>query len=274
MVIADNCATVVNEVFSDYENLGGINLWLGAFFFTFQIYGDFSGYSDVAIGTAKLFGIRLMRNFNLPYFSRDIAEFWRKWHISLTTWFRDYVYIPLGGSRCSKNKVIRNTFIIFLVSGFWHGAEWTFIAWGAYHSVLFMPLILTGKNRKYTDTPAPNSILPAMSESFMMGITFLCVLIGWVIFRADTISDAWHYIVRMFTDWHFIAPLKGKRALIWIGLLLIVEWAQRKSMHTFDFQNARGIMSNRMVRWSIYIILTIICLVFCGQQGEFIYFQF
>jgi D-alanyl-lipoteichoic acid acyltransferase DltB (MBOAT superfamily) len=144
IVVADNCAVYVDQVFSTYTNQTGSTLLLAAIFFTFQIYGDFSGYSDIAIGTAKLFGIRLMRNFNVPYFSRDIAEFWRRWHISLTTWFRDYVYIPLGGSRVNKAKVVRNTFIIFLVSGFWHGANWTFIAWGAYHAILFLPLILTG----------------------------------------------------------------------------------------------------------------------------------
>ncbi len=139
IVVADNCAVFVDEVFKTYTYQSGSTLLLAAIFFTFQIYGDFSGYSDIAIGTAKLFGIKLMRNFNVPYFSRDIAEFWRRWHISLTTWFRDYVYIPLGGSRVSKAKVVRNTFIIFLLSGFWHGANWTFIAWGAYHAILFLP---------------------------------------------------------------------------------------------------------------------------------------
>ena len=154
MVVADNCAFYVNQVFSDYSSYSGSTLLLAAVFFTFQIYCDFSGYSDIAIGVAKLFGIRLMRNFNVPYFSRDIAEFWRRWHISLTTWFRDYVYIPLGGSRVSSAKVIRNTFVIFLLSGLWHGANWTFIVWGAYHALLFLPLILTGKNRKYTNQVA------------------------------------------------------------------------------------------------------------------------
>ncbi len=273
MVIADNCAVTVNLVFNDFTAYDSPQLWLAAFFFTFQIYGDFSGYSDIAIGTAKLFGIRLMRNFNLPYFSRDIAEFWRKWHISLTTWFRDYVYIPLGGSRCKKSKVVRNTFVIFLVSGFWHGAEWTFIAWGAYHAVLFMPLIITGKNRRYTEIPAADSILPPMRESLMMGMTFLLVLIGWVIFRSDTISDAWHYIVRMFTDWHFVAPLKGKKNLVYILLLLVIEWLQRRRSHAFDIPHS-GLMSYRAVRWTVYLFFAFICLAFSGEQGQFIYFQF
>lgn len=161
MVIADNCALAVGQIWDSYTEQSGFMLLMGGFFFTFQIYGDFSGYSDIAIGTARLFGINLMRNFNYPYFSRDIAEFWRRWHISLTTWFRDYIYIPLGGSRCSRWKVMRNTLIIFLVSGFWHGANWTFIVWGAYHALLFFPLLLLGKNRKYTDNVAAGRLYPS-----------------------------------------------------------------------------------------------------------------
>ena len=194
IVVADNCAVYVNEVFANYQNQSGSTLLLAAIFFTFQIYGDFSGYSDIAIGCAKLFGIDLMQNFRYPYFSRDIAEFWRRWHISLTTWFRDYIYIPLGGSRTTKAKVIRNTFIIFLVSGFWHGANWTFIAWGAYHAFLFLPLILLGKNRKYTNTVAENKLLPSPREMFQMLTTFMLAVIGWIIFRAESITQAWEYI--------------------------------------------------------------------------------
>jgi D-alanyl-lipoteichoic acid acyltransferase DltB (MBOAT superfamily) len=179
MVVADNCATYVNIIFKNYDNYSGSTLVLAAIFFAFQIYCDFSGYSDIAIGTARLFGFNATRNFNFPYFSRDIAEFWRRWHISLTTWFRDYVYIPLGGSRVSKAKIVRNTFVIFLVSGFWHGANWTFIAWGALHAVLFLPLILLHKNRKYTDTVADGKLLPSVKETFANGNDFL-VSGNWV----------------------------------------------------------------------------------------------
>lgn len=273
MVVADNCAIGVNEIFSDYNSLGGGNLWIGAVLFTFQIYGDFSGYSDIAIGTAKLFGIKLMRNFNFPYFSRDIAEFWRKWHISLTTWFRDYIYIPLGGSRCKKSKVVRNTFIIFLTSGFWHGANWTFIVWGAYHALLFIPLIITGNNRKFTNTVATSKIFPSFSESIMMAWTFLLVLVGWIIFRADNITDAWEYITRMFTHWYFTQPITGFKALIWISVLMAIEWLQRERQHAFDFSGLR-LMSNKAVRWSIYAVTFVICIVFSGEQTNFIYFQF
>ena len=206
MVVADNCAVYVDKVFSTYQTQSGSTLLLAAIFFAFQIYGDFSGYSDIAIGTAKLFGIKLMRNFNVPYFSRDIAEFWRRWHISLTTWFRDYVYIPLGGSRCSKAKIVRNTFVIFLLSGFWHGANWTFIAWGAYHALLFLPLILMGKNRKYRDTVAEDRALPTLKEFGQMLLTFILVVIGWIIFRADSIGQAGDYMRHICTSSLFTLP--------------------------------------------------------------------
>lgn len=273
MVVADNCAIGVNEIFSDYNSLGGGNLWIGAVLFTFQIYGDFSGYSDIAIGTAKLFGIKLMRNFNFPYFSRDIAEFWRKWHISLTTWFRDYIYIPLGGSRCKRDKIVRNTFVIFLTSGFWHGANWTFVVWGAYHALLFIPLIITGKNKKFTNSVASGRYLPSFSESVLMAWTFLLVLIGWIIFRADNISHAWEYISRMFTHLYFTQPIIGFKALVWISVLMVIEWLQRERQHAFDFSGSR-LMSNKAVRWSIYAVTFVICIVFSGEQTNFIYFQF
>ena len=274
MVVADNCASLVNTIFANYDTTGGLNLWIGAFLFTFQIYGDFSGYSDIAIGVSKLFGIKLMRNFRVPYFSRDLAEFWRRWHISLTTWFRDYIYIPLGGSRCSKSKVVRNTFVIFLISGFWHGAEWTFIGWGAYHAVLFLPLILLGKNRKYTDSVASGKYLPTMRESTLMACTFLLVMIGWILFRSDNLSIACNYIQRMFTDWNFSAtPHIGKRVFVFIALMLSIEWIKRESPHPFDIAG-NGLLKYRPMRWATYILLCLCILFFSGQQGQFIYFQF
>ncbi len=219
IVIADNCAIYVNHIFENYHDVSGSTLLLGAVFFAFQIYGDFSGYSDIAIGTARLFGFNLMRNFAFPYFSRDIAEFWRRWHISLTTWFRDYLYIPLGGSRGTKWQVVRNTFIIFLVSGFWHGANWTFIAWGAFHAILFLPLILLNQNRKYTNTVAESRLLPNIKEIFQMGLTFLLVVLGWVFFRAENLHDACVYLGMMFgivqpynvgfTVWYYLTTRSG-----------------------------------------------------------------
>jgi D-alanyl-lipoteichoic acid acyltransferase DltB (MBOAT superfamily) len=273
MVVADNCAFLVNRAFDEYQSLDGFSLFLGAIFFTFQIYGDFSGYSDIAIGTARLFGINLMRNFSLPYFSRDIAEFWRRWHISLTTWFRDYIYIPLGGSRCSKWKAVRNTLIIFLVSGFWHGANWTFICWGAFHALLFLPLFLFGKNRKYTDVVAKGRLLPGLKEACQMLITFLFVIIGWIIFRAETIHQAWDYFSRIVVDFHPNTVLCGKKALLSIVILLVVEWLQREKQFGLQLE-AKGIFRYRVVRWGTYYALFMSTFILAGRQEEFIYFQF
>jgi D-alanyl-lipoteichoic acid acyltransferase DltB (MBOAT superfamily) len=269
MLVADTCAMAVDIIWQSPGEQSALALVVGAFLFTIQIYGDFSGYSDIAIGTAKLFGIRLMRNFNNPYFSRDIAEFWRRWHISLTTWFRDYVYIPLGGSRVSKAKIVRNTFIIFLVSGFWHGANWTFLAWGAYHAILFLPLILLGRNRKYTNTVAEGKILPSAKEVLQMTFTFALAVIGWVFFRADTISQAWHYLARIphggTPDLTGLAPL-----CLFILIMLTTEWFNRSREHGLDL---RGIKSHPL-KFTIYYLL--IFLIFLSYNGteSFIYFQF
>ena len=272
MVVADNCAIYVDKVFSTYQTQSGSTLLLAAVFFAFQIYGDFSGYSDIAIGTAKLFGIKLMRNFNVPYFSRDIAEFWRRWHISLTTWFRDYVYIPLGGSRCSKAKIVRNTFVIFLLSGFWHGANWTFIAWGAYHALLFLPLILMGKNRKYRDTVAENRLLPNLREFGQMLLTFLLVVIGWIIFRADSIGQAGDFMRSICTSSLFTRPdSSGVSGFsVAICIMFVVEWLQRFKMHAFDLSGIKiGI-----IRYAFYLITVFLIFALGGHSENFIYFQF
>ena len=275
IVVADNCAVYVDQVFNTCQDQSGSTLLLAAILFTFQIYGDFSGYSDIAIGTAKLFGIRLMRNFNVPFFSRDIAEFWRRWHISLTTWFRDYVYIPLGGSRCSKAKVIRNTFVIFLLSGFWHGANWTFIAWGAYHAFLFLPLILLGKNRKHTDIVAAGRILPTFKEAGQMLLTFFLAVIGWIIFRAESIVQAWKYICGICDASLFSVPwLKNRMFYIplfaFIIVMLVVEWLQRDKQH--------GLVMNKIehsiVRYLVYYAILLSIIMYFGAKEAFIYFQF
>ena len=273
MVVADNCAIYVDKVFSTYQTQDGSTLLLAAIFFAFQIYGDFSGYSDIAIASAKLFGIKLMRNFNVPYFSRDIAEFWRRWHISLTTWFRDYVYIPLGGSRCSKAKIVRNTFVIFLLSGFWHGANWTFIAWGAYHALLFLPLILSGKNRKYRDSVAQDRLLPNLKESGQMMMTFLLVVIGWIIFRAESIEQAWDFFSRIINISLFSVPhiyVGTKKTLIFIIIMLIVDWLFRKKDHTMQFGKECPVWVCSLAS----VILVLIILEFAAYSQSFIYFQF
>ena len=189
-VLADNCATYANYIFNHYETLSGSMLFMGTIFFAFQIYGDFSGYSDIAIGTARLFGFKLMRNFAYPYFSRDIAEFWRRWHISLSTWFRDYLYIPLGGNSGTISKKIRNVFIIFVVSGFWHGANWTFIMWGLINAIYFIPLMLLKKNRKNTGIVAEGKTIPTFSEFIQITFTFFMTLIAWVFFRTESVGKA------------------------------------------------------------------------------------
>ena len=275
MVVADGCAIYVDQVFSAYTEQTGSTLLLAAVLFTFQIYGDFSGYSDIAIGTAKLFGIKLMRNFNVPYFSRDIAEFWRRWHISLTTWFRDYVYIPLGGSRVSKAKVIRNTFVIFLLSGFWHGANWTFIIWGAYHALLFLPLILTGKNRKYTNQVAEGRILPTLKEAGQMLLTFFLAVIGWIVFRASNITEAWQILLRLVWQEPVSVPWLDTRhyylpVFLSILVMLVVEWLQRDKDHAFDLS---GIKSHAL-KFGIYYAMVVALFWFGGHAESFIYFQF
>jgi D-alanyl-lipoteichoic acid acyltransferase DltB (MBOAT superfamily) len=270
IVIADSCAVYVNTIFDNYQTQSGSTLLLGALFFAIQIYGDFSGYSDMAIGIGKLLGFRFLNNFSIPYFSRDIAEFWRRWHISLTTWFRDYLYIPLGGSRGTKKQIVRNTFIIFLVSGFWHGANWTFIAWGAYHAVLFLPLILLGKNRKYTNVIAEGKLLPSISELFQMGTTFFLVVIGWIFFRAETIHQAFIYIKRIFSASLFTLPdYPLSYSHCFILVLFIVEWLQRNKQHGLQLNIKQGI-----IRLSIYYAIIFLILYFRTGELQFIYFQF
>ena len=301
IVVADNCATYVDQVFADLGSHSGSTLLLAAVLFTFQIYGDFSGYSDIAIGTAKLFGIKLMRNFNVPYFSRDIAEFWRRWHISLTTWFRDYVYIPLGGSRpelptrlankseksqsgYKKAIIIRNTFIIFLLSGFWHGANWTFLLWGAYHALLFVPLLLLNQNRRYRDTVATTTLpdgtikaklLPSLKESLQMLITFALVVFGWIIFRATGLKTLSAWICGILDSSLFTIPwLMNKYYYIPLAInilvMIIFEWTNRTKEHSFQLN-----IKYKWLRWSIYLIFILtLFLSIKVDTPQFIYFQF
>jgi D-alanyl-lipoteichoic acid acyltransferase DltB (MBOAT superfamily) len=272
VVIADNCATYANQIFTNYTNYSGSTLLIGLVFFAFQIYGDFSGYSDIAIGTSRLFGFQLMRNFAFPYFSRDIAEFWRRWHISLSTWFRDYLYIPLGGSRGSILLKIRNIFVIFIVSGFWHGAEWTFIAWGALNAIFFLPLMLTNKNRKHTDTVAEGRLLPNFKELFEMGITFFITLITWTFFRSESIYEAVHYINGIFSFSLLSLPeVFPKKTLLFILLFVFIEWLQREKQHPMQFNE---VICPKVVRWGVCYGLLWAIIYFGGNQQEFMYFQF
>ena len=279
IVIADNCALFANGVFENYGAMSGSALLTGAFFFTIQIYCDFSGYSDIAVGCARLFGIDLMRNFNSPYFSRDIAEFWRRWHISLTTWFRDYVYIPLGGSRGGGGESVRNTAVIFLLSGFWHGANWTFIVWGAYHALLFVPLLLLNKNRRYRDTVSEGRLFPNIKELLQMTVTFGLVLIGWIVFRAESIGQAAGYLKGMCNKSLFGIPAMpaigitrelAATTFFFVFILFVMEWLHRERAHGLSLR-----IKNQAMRYIVYIALLLVILLFkATMQSAFVYFQF
>ena len=275
VVIADNCAVTVNTLFADYTSYNGSELLLGAILFAFQIYGDFAGYSNIAIGTAKLFGFNLIRNFAYPYFSRDIAEFWRRWHISLSSWFKDYLYIPLGGSHGGKWQQIRNTFIIFTISGLWHGANWTFIAWGALNAIYFLPLLLSNKNRINLDMTSKDQLLPSLKEFFQIITTFLLTVIAWIFFRSDTIIDALYFIETAFTKWGELPSYNIGLEIIntskLCALMLIVEWIQRSENHGLMIENK---IKSRIIRWAIYYFIIIMILHYSTSNQEFIYFQF
>ncbi|MBO5053186.1 MAG: MBOAT family protein [Muribaculaceae bacterium] len=275
MVIADNCALVVNNTFQYFHDQTALSLWVGAILFAFQIYGDFSGYSDMAIGTAKLFGIKLMTNFRYPYFSRSISEVWRRWHISLTSWFRDYVYIPLGGNRHGKAKTTRNVISVYLISGLWHGANWTFIVWGLYNAMFFIPVIISGRKKKYDTIVAHGRRLPSLRDAMMILVTFTLFTIGWTIFRSANISDALQYISMMFVNPNTSTEFVGTYSLTWIGIMLIIEWLGREHDCPLFFDNSSPkILHYRTVRWIIYLVLFTACLIASGTQDEFIYFQF
>ncbi len=270
VVIADTLAETVDQIFKGYTGFSGSTLLLGAIYFAIQIYGDFSGYSDIAIGVAKLFGFELLSNFKFPYFSRDIAEFWRRWHISLSSWFKDYLYIPLGGSKNGKWKAVRNTFIIFLVSGFWHGANFTYIIWGAVHAILFLPLLLTNRNRKNSgEVVAQNSSLPTFSEFISITITFCSVVFAWIFFRAPNLQTAIQYI-RGIGHQLLVKP-EFLGIMPYVFAILFIDWFNRKNERA-----VLGFIKNRQIRYILYVVMGLIILAHFKftDQTQFIYFQF
>ncbi len=271
IVIADNCAVIVNDIFANYETQSGSTLFIGAIFFAFQIYGDFSGYSDIAIGTSQLFGFNLKKNFNFPYFSRDIAEFWRRWHISLSSWFKDYVYIPLGGSRGSRYLRIRNTLIIFVVSGFWHGANWTFIFWGLLNALYFIPLLLLGNNRSHTNNVAEDGNIPTFKEFRQILLTFVLTCIAWVFFRAETVDIAMKYVKNIFSSDLFTIPNVPFFIIPILMGFILVEWFQRKNEHGLVLNTEK---TSKFFRWGIYYGVVFLILWYSGEPQEFIYFKF
>jgi D-alanyl-lipoteichoic acid acyltransferase DltB (MBOAT superfamily) len=272
IVIADRCAVHANMIFDHSGQYSGSTLVLGAIFFAFQIYGDFSGYSDIALGTARLFGFELLKNFSYPYFSRDIAEFWRRWHISLSSWFRDYLYIPLGGSKGGLWMKIRNTFIIFLVSGFWHGASWTFVAWGALNAIYFLPLLLLNKNRSNLEIVAKGRYLPSLRDAISIAITFALTVFAWIFFRANNLHHAGQYIAGIFSNSLLHTPeVFPKKDLVYIAIFYVMEWLGRE--HNYAIEGI-SIAWPKVARWSFYYVLVMAIVFSIGNEQGFIYFQF
>lgn len=269
-VVADNCTPLVNDIFAKHQQYSGTTLMVGALLFTFQIYGDFSGYSDIAVGTAKLFGFDLKQNFAYPYFSRNIAEFWRRWHISLSTWFRDYLYIPLGGNRGNKVTQVRNIFIVFLVSGLWHGANWTFVVWGFLHALYFLPLMFPERRRKDSSYVAQGRLLPSGRELGQLTLTFMVVAVAWVFFRAETIQSGLGYVARMFDlrTWG-VPEVLPARVMLYVLLMLGIEWLNRDKEHGLS-----AVALPAFFRWAWYLSLAFAVLLLSADAQTFLYFQF
>jgi alginate O-acetyltransferase complex protein AlgI len=276
IVIADNCAGYANTIFNNSVEFNGSTLLIGALFFTVQIYCDFSGYSDIALGTARLFNIQLLRNFAFPYFSRDIAEFWRRWHISLSSWFKDYLYIPLGGSKGNTWMKVRNTFIIFLVSGFWHGANWTFIIWGFLNALYIMPSIIFNTHRNNLDIVARGKLLPSARDFLAIALTFTLTIFAWIFFRAATVNDAFGIVSKIFSSSLFMIPhfpgIRNTAPILLMTLIFfLVEWIGREQQYAIA---NLGFKWNRPLRYSVYYAILLAIFWFGGQEQQFIYFQF
>ena len=272
IVIADNCAVFVNQIFSDYENLNSSSLFIGAVFFSFQIYGDFSGYTDIALGAARLFGIELFNNFSYPYFSKSINEFWKRWHISLTSWFRDYIYIPMGGNRVNPIRKIINTIVVFLISGFWHGANWTYISWGFLNSIFILPKTLSQKTQSIDSNKIANKVIGVIK----MLLTFLTVSILWVFFRSKTVYDALKYLQNLVYKWDSILPdFNGRKSALVLSIIIFVfmifEWIGKSHNCPLVFTNS---FKNKWLKWGFYYAIIFSILYFYRGNDQFIYFQF
>lgn len=269
-VIADNLAPYVEKIFSNYEAYPAPMLLLGTVYFAVQIYCDFSGYSDMAIGTARLFGFDLKRNFAYPYFSRDIGEFWKRWHISLSTWFRDYVYIPLGGNRTRTTlQHFSNVILTFTISGFWHGANWTFVLWGLLNGLYYLPPSIRGPHQHTSEVVAMGRLFPTPLEFFQICRTFILISFAWIFFRATSFSDAIGFITHIGTS-SWLGPLRHTKGLWYVLLIFVIDWIQRDKQHPLEITTLP-----RYARWGIYYIISILIL-FLGKTGHvpFIYFQF
>ena len=275
LIIADTCAEVVNPMWENIEGYSGLSLFLGLALFAFQIYADFSGYSDIAIGSAKLFGVSLSDNFRVPFLSRNMREFWRRWHISLIGWFTQYVYYPLGGSRCSRSRNIFNVLVVFTLSGLWHGASWTYVSWGFYNGLLFIPLILL-PSQHYRDTVAHGRLLPTVRELFSMALTFVLFILGLIMFRAPDFQHIVDYSNRLFSLSFFShqgMTMKMATTLMWCAGLTLVEWVQREKQHILQIDGYR-VFKHSVTRLFLYAFMVFLIFYFAGQVQTFIYFQF
>jgi D-alanyl-lipoteichoic acid acyltransferase DltB (MBOAT superfamily) len=282
MVLADNLARIVDITYNNPNESTGPLLVLATVCFAFQIYCDFSGYSDIAIGTAKLFNIQLMRNFAFPYFSQSLSEFWRRWHISLSTWFRDYVFIPLGGSRRSDSRKALNIMVTFLLSGFWHGANWNFIIWGGINGLCILPDALwneKGKKRRADDVPAGNAFIPELGIICKMGATFIFICLTWIFFRASNVDYAMAILYKIFTEcWSasyyiqtigFLQP-KDLVTFSFLGVFLVFEWVQCRSSNLLALKKLPPV-----ARWLVFILLIwVVILIGTFSTSVFLYFRF
>ena len=271
MVIADNLSKFIDNVWVNHQALSGSTLLLAAISYSILIYADFSGYSDMAIGVAKVLGFEVAKNFNYPYFARTISEFWRKWHMSLTSWLTDYIYIPLGGSRCSHTRQFFNTMVVFTICGLWHGANWTFVLWGVYNGLLFLPLVVRNKKKKYSGNVSDGRMIPYFGDFIRMTGIFMLATFGWIFFRAESMSSGAQYISGIFTKSLFSMPSEGRISIVYIGLLLLIEWIHRDKEYPLQFV---GKIKIPILRWSLYLLVILSIALFAGQKSNFIYTQF
>jgi D-alanyl-lipoteichoic acid acyltransferase DltB (MBOAT superfamily) len=275
VLIADNCAIIADAIYADPSQWNAPMLWLGVAMFTIQVYGDFSGYSDMAQGVSRIFGIELIRNFNYPYFSKSIAEYWRRWHLSLTGWFRDYIYFPLGGSRGSKWQQARNIFVIFLLSGFWHGANWNYVGWGFVNACYFLPGIIRGKKDVWYEKHLDTSLKGRLLEWGLILFTFIQIMMALVVFRNTGIQNMLVYFQNMFVgDWSLHVPptlIGFNKTMLLVCLFFSAEWWSRFKEHPLERLHDHMV---RPVRWLIYYTILLMLAWFAGHQQQFIYFQF
>lgn len=268
VVVADSCAIYANEIFTNSDKYSGSVLFLGSLYFAFQIYCDFSGYSDIAIGSSKLLGFELMRNFSTPYFSRDLGEFWRRWHISLSVWFRDYVFIPLGGGLGKPVLHFRNIILTFTLSGFWHGANWTYMCWGFVNGIGYAPIVFLQPYKRRSKERRPMGLIPSAIEFFEMFLTFIFILITWVFFRANNMAHAIRYLGSMLSDTLFKLPSTHRMGLCIIIPFVLLEWLGKNKQYPIQFDKM-------FARYAILITVVLIVVLFGHfRSAPFIYFQF